>query len=73
MNAAFPFPPLVRELIRLALTEDLVGGDVTTDAIFCDGDQLEATLIAKEPLVLAGAPLAAAIFEEIDPQVEVVS
>lgn len=71
MNAAFPFSPLVRELIRLALTEDLVGGDITTDAIFCDGDQLEATLIAKEPLVLAGAPLAAAIFEEIDPQVEV--
>lgn len=71
MTERFPFSPLVRELIRLALTEDLVGGDVTTDAIFGPDDRIRATLVAKEALVVAGAPLAHAVFHEVDPSVEV--
>ncbi|MEE8348771.1 MAG: carboxylating nicotinate-nucleotide diphosphorylase [Acidobacteriota bacterium] len=57
-------------LLRQALAEDLGRGDITTDAIlgrrgFSTRDEIriEATLIAKEELVLAGWPLFVRVFE----------
>ena len=69
MAAPFPVSPLTRQLIALALTEDLVGGDVTSDAIFGDDDHTVATFVAKAPLVLAGAPIANLVLEQVDPDV----
>jgi nicotinate-nucleotide pyrophosphorylase (carboxylating) len=68
----FPFANGTRQLIRLALGEYLVGGDVTTDAIFSLNDQICTTFVAKEPMVLAGIPMAHAVLQEIDPSVVLV-
>lgn len=51
------FSPLLEQLIDLALTEDLCAGDATTDTIFDGSEQGAATLVAKAPMVLAGAPV----------------
>lgn len=69
MSAPFPLSPLTRNLVELALTEDLVGGDVTTDAIFRDEDCATATFVAKEPMVLAGTPIAPLVLAHVDPDV----
>lgn len=57
-------------LLRQALAEDLGRGDVTTDAILgltdvskSDVTRFQATLTAKEELVLAGWPIFVRIFE----------
>ncbi len=49
--------PLSLQLIDLALQEDLGAGDVSTAAIFSSKDHSRARLLAKEDLVLAGAPV----------------
>jgi nicotinate-nucleotide pyrophosphorylase (carboxylating) len=59
-------------LIDLALDEDLgAAGDVTTLALVPEGASGRAELLAKEPLVLAGAAAFARAFERVDPSVEV--
>jgi len=67
MPAAIPFSEATRDLIRLALLEDLISGDVTTDAIFAPDDRVTAFFVAKEPLVVAGLPIVRAVFERVDP------
>lgn len=63
--------PSVRRLIELALDEDLGRGDVTTDALALDDTGARAALIAREPLVVAGVDVAAAVFTAVDPRVVV--
>ena len=46
--------PITEQLIDLAITEDLCGGDFTTDAIFNDQDNCTGYLIAKSDLILCG-------------------
>jgi nicotinate-nucleotide pyrophosphorylase (carboxylating) len=73
----------VLKLIQLSLAEDLssdaefmalypqiVSGDVTSAAILNEGLILEANIVAKAPGVVAGLPLAAAVFTLIDPKIE---
>jgi len=63
--------PIPHELIDLALKEDLGSGDITTQALFGKKPpQLEAVLLAKEPLILAGLPLAQAVFKKLDPKLK---
>lgn len=63
------FPPLSDSLvtrIRGALIEDLgEAGDVTTDAIFGEAATTSAYVIAKEPGVLCGVRIFAAVFEQL--------
>ena len=72
----FPTSPLIDRLIDLALEEDLGIGDVTTQALIPLDLQAEAHLRAKQDLVVAGLPLAARVFRQVDatlvfePQVE---
>jgi nicotinate-nucleotide pyrophosphorylase (carboxylating) len=56
----------VRRLIDLALEEDLGRGDVTTQAVIAPDLTATAYLVAREPLVLAGAGLCAAVFQRVD-------
>ena len=57
-------------LIDLALDEDLgAAGDVTTLALVPPDAQGAGTLLAKEPMVLAGAAAFARVFEKVDPTV----
>lgn len=60
-----------RELLRMALREDLGGeGDVTSRAIFSDEPGL-AQLVAKQEGILAGAPFFAEVFATVNPMVKV--
>jgi nicotinate-nucleotide pyrophosphorylase (carboxylating) len=62
--------PAEKKLIDLALREDLGNGDVTTQALFSKQNPVvQAKILAKEPLVLAGTEVAEAIFKKIDPKI----
>jgi nicotinate-nucleotide pyrophosphorylase (carboxylating) len=58
--------PAVEALIALALEEDLGRGDVTSETIFGADDRSSAKLVAKEPLVVCGLEVAAAVFARVD-------
>ena len=62
--------PNVEALIDLALEEDQVGYDVTSAAFFDVDDRKRARLVAKEPFVMAGAPVAKAVFERVDSDID---
>ena len=64
--------PAVERLIALAIEEDLGRGDATTEAIFGDSDApYRGVIVAKEPLVLCGGEIVAAVYARIDARVEV--
>ena len=56
--------------IDLALEEDINTGDITTQAIFGDQQQVEGEFIAKEDGVIAGLELGTHIFERLSKQVK---
>lgn len=58
--------PAVEALVALALEEDLGRGDVTSEAIFAAADTSSGQIVAKEPLVVAGVEVAAAVFARVD-------
>lgn len=55
----------LREAVGRALAEDIGSGDVTTLALVPASAIGQADLVAREPLVLAGLPLAEAAFREL--------
>lgn len=56
--------------IAAALAEDLgASGDVTTEAVVSVARRAKATIVAREPMVLAGLPVAAEVFRQLDPSV----
>ena len=61
--------PHVRRLIDLALDEDDLGFDVTSNAFFAESDA-RAELVAKQDLVVCGLGLVVAVFEAVDPAVK---
>ena len=61
--------PIVKEIISLALKEDLGSGDITTDAIIKKQSKAKAKLIAKEEFVLAGLPIFKAVFKQLSNEV----
>ena len=66
-------PPLdpvhYRELVRLALEEDLGEGDLTTNAMVDRSDRARGTLVVKSPCTLAGLAVAVEAFAQLDPAV----
>jgi nicotinate-nucleotide pyrophosphorylase (carboxylating) len=63
LSAAGLQPAAVTALVRAALDEDLAGGiDVTTTATVPLGERGRAELVARRPGVIAGLPIAAAVF-----------
>lgn len=61
--------PLVKEIISLALKEDLGPGDITTDAVIKEKKRAKAKLIAKEEFILAGLPVFKAVFRQLSKDV----
>jgi nicotinate-nucleotide pyrophosphorylase (carboxylating) len=65
--------PLPREEIKravsIALAEDVGSGDVTTLATVPENTTAIASMVAREPLVVAGIELAEAAFREVSPSV----
>ncbi len=59
----------VQPLLELAIAEDIGPGDVTSEAILPPDQTLQAQLVVKKPGVIAGLPVAAAVFRRVDPAV----
>jgi nicotinate-nucleotide pyrophosphorylase (carboxylating) len=65
------FDPLFdSDLIRRALAEDVGRGDVTTQATIAPGTQSSARIVAREAGVIAGLPIAALTFAQLDANVQ---
>jgi len=60
-------------LISMALDEDVGSGDVTTLWTVGAEEVGHAVVVAKEPLVVAGIDAALAVFQRVDPQLELVA
>ena len=61
-----------RELIRLALAEDLAGrGDLTTSAVIPESAVGSVSIVVRKPGVVSGLPIVPLVFTEVDPRVRV--
>jgi nicotinate-nucleotide pyrophosphorylase (carboxylating) len=58
-------------VIERGLAEDLADGDVTSDALFGPDERCVATILAKQPGVVAGLGVARAVFARLDPELVV--
>ena len=56
--------PQIRALIRLALDEDVGGGDVTTNSCVPEGRHASGYFLTRQPLILAGTPLLPLLYEQ---------
>jgi nicotinate-nucleotide pyrophosphorylase (carboxylating) len=61
----------IDELVRRALAEDVGSGDATTTAIVPQGTAAKAHIIAREPLVCAGLPIAESVFRVLDGEIRI--
>lgn len=62
----------LNEFVTGVLAEDLgIGGDVTSVATLRGDARFTATLNAREPIVVAGIDIAAAIFRALDPAIRI--
>jgi nicotinate-nucleotide pyrophosphorylase (carboxylating) len=59
------------DAVERALAEDLGDGDLTTRAVVPEGARAHAVVSQKEPGVLAGLAVARAVFERVDPGLDV--
>ena len=66
-----PDPEAVARVVASALAEDLTLGDPTTDGLFGPETTATVSLLVKEPGIVAGLPLVAAVFAALDPAVVV--
>ena len=62
---------LIDQLVELALTEDLAGGDLTTEATVGATDRAIARAVAHSPLVVCGGDVFARVFYRVDPGLRV--
>ncbi len=72
---AAPLHPLSRgvleRVVRVALDEDTARGDLTTEACIPPEARGVARIRAREPLVVAGGPVAVEVYRQVDPAVRV--
>lgn len=67
-----PLPPDALEaFLDAVLAEDIGAGDITSEAVIPADATLQAVMVAREEMVVAGLPLAAAIFQRLDPGAEI--
>lgn len=64
-------PEAYRDIVARALAEDVGGGDVTTLATVPAEQGARGVFLIKAPCVLAGSDVAAEVFRQLDPRVEV--
>ena len=61
--------PITEQLIELALTEDAIGGDITSAATVPATTRGRGTFVAKSPGVISGLDVARRVFQRVDPEV----
>lgn len=59
-------PAVVNDIVARALEEDIGAGDITTRALVPAHEEVTAEIAAKERLVVAGLPVAEAVFRHLD-------
>lgn len=57
----------LKQLVDLAIPEDVGGGDITTRAVVPKEAQATGRLVARSPGILAGIEAARLVFEKVDP------
>jgi len=62
---------MLKKTVRLALAEDLGAGDVTTHRLFPRAVKAKGVIVAKQAAVIAGLPVARAVFLAVDPKVRI--
>jgi nicotinate-nucleotide pyrophosphorylase (carboxylating) len=62
-------PADYRELVRHAVAEDVGPGDLTSRLVVPTSARAQGSIIAKQSCVVAGLPIAAAVFAEVDPAI----
>lgn len=65
-------PIFVKEHVKMALSEDLGLGDITTDAIAETPLETQGFIKAKESGVVAGLEIVLEVFQQIDPEIKVI-
>jgi len=53
--------------VRRFLAEDVGGGDVTSERVVSKAARAHASMVARQPCVVAGLPVARAVFRAVDP------
>ncbi len=66
-----PVGPDIEAWIDRVLTEDIGSGDVTSDALVPAEASAAARIVAREPCVIAGLPIASRIFERLDRRTQI--
>lgn len=61
----------IKEIVLKALEEDLPFGDRTTEILIPPDLKGRAYFLAKSELVICGEPVAEAVFQEIDPEIQI--
>lgn len=62
---------LTKEIIRIAVYEDVGHGDITSLLVIPEDNKSKAHIIAKEDFILAGMPFVKEVFAFIDPKIEI--
>jgi nicotinate-nucleotide pyrophosphorylase (carboxylating) len=68
-HTSLPPAHLIRDVVKRALEEDVGYGDLTTEATVPLGSVARGVIIARAPGIIAGLPVAAAVFAELDAEV----
>ncbi len=56
----------IRDIVQLAIKEDIGAGDITSKIFIPDGFETEGVIIAKEAGIVAGLPVAGYVLSQID-------
>jgi nicotinate-nucleotide pyrophosphorylase (carboxylating) len=62
--------PMVKDLIRRALEEDVGSGDVTTLSVVPESSRGRAVILSRGHYVVSGLDVAAAVFAAVDPSLQ---
>jgi nicotinate-nucleotide pyrophosphorylase (carboxylating) len=62
----------IRDAVRLALAEDVALGDATTAALFPIPVGAKGTIVAQQPLIVAGMAVAREVCAQIDPAIKII-
>lgn len=65
-------PDVIRDIVRHALREDIGQGDLTTLAVIPAEARIEAHVVIREDGVIAGLPVLAAAFSNVNPDITTV-
>jgi nicotinate-nucleotide pyrophosphorylase (carboxylating) len=69
---AFLSPLAIDEAVQPALNEDLGrAGDITSTATIPEATHAHAIMVARQPGVIAGLPLAVAVFQKLSPELSI--